>query len=46
MIQPALGGVYKLAAIKSKDGKWSYKVKLSEQNIKVSNPGFSKCVDL
>ncbi len=40
--QPALGGVYKLAAIKNKDGKWSYKVKLSEQNIKVSNPGIQQ----
>ncbi|HEY8400293.1 MAG TPA: nicotinate phosphoribosyltransferase [Cytophagaceae bacterium] len=37
--QPALGGVYKLAAIKDKTGKWNYKVKLSEQTIKVSNPG-------
>lgn len=37
--QPALGGVYKLSAIKGKDGKWNYKVKLSEQSIKVSNPG-------
>lgn len=36
--QPALGGVYKLAALK-KEGKWHYKVKLSEQAIKVSNPG-------
>ena len=36
--QPALGGVYKLAAIKN-DGEWDYKVKLSEQIIKVSNPG-------
>lgn len=40
--QPALGGVYKLAAIKNKNGKWSYKVKLSEQNIKVSNPGIQQ----
>ncbi len=37
--QPALGGVYKLAAIRDKDGPWEYKVKLSEQSIKVSNPG-------
>ena len=36
--QPALGGVYKLAAIR--DGSWSYKLKLSENPIKVSNPGF------
>ncbi|AKD03821.1 nicotinate phosphoribosyltransferase [Pontibacter korlensis] len=35
--QPALGGVYKLAAIK--DGEWEYKIKLSEQLAKTSNPG-------
>ncbi|MBN2693912.1 nicotinate phosphoribosyltransferase [bacterium] len=37
--QPALGGVYKLAAIKNHNGSWDYKVKLSEQAIKTSNPG-------
>ncbi|MCL4103845.1 UNVERIFIED_CONTAM: hypothetical protein GTU68_029162 [Idotea baltica] len=37
--QPALGGVYKLAAIRNEAGEWDYKVKLSEQLIKVSNPG-------
>lgn len=37
--QPALGGVYKLAAIRNDEGEWDYKVKLSEQLIKVSNPG-------
>ncbi|MDX2247803.1 MAG: nicotinate phosphoribosyltransferase [Bacteroidia bacterium] len=37
--QPALGGVYKLAAIRKPGENWSYKVKLSEQAIKVSNPG-------
>jgi nicotinate phosphoribosyltransferase len=37
--QPALGGVYKLAAIRGADGEWDFKVKLSEQLIKVSNPG-------
>jgi nicotinate phosphoribosyltransferase len=37
--QPALGGVYKLAALKQEDGSWDYKIKLSEQTIKVSNPG-------
>jgi nicotinate phosphoribosyltransferase len=37
--QPALGGVYKLAAIRGPDEAWDYKVKLSEQAIKVSNPG-------
>lgn len=37
--QPALGGVYKMAALRDKGGEWEYKVKLSEQAIKVSNPG-------
>jgi nicotinate phosphoribosyltransferase len=37
--QPALGGVYKLAAIRSKNQDWEYRIKLSEQAIKVSNPG-------
>ncbi len=37
--QPALGGVYKIAAIKDENKQWDYKVKLSEQAIKVSNPG-------
>jgi nicotinate phosphoribosyltransferase len=36
--QPALGGVYKLAAIEQ-DGQWEYKVKLSEQAVKISTPG-------
>lgn len=37
--EPALGGVYKLAAVRGKDGGWNYKVKLSEQSAKVTNPG-------
>ncbi|MCL4120344.1 UNVERIFIED_CONTAM: hypothetical protein GTU68_000454 [Idotea baltica] len=37
--QPALGGVYKLAAVKEPGGDWQPKVKLSEQAVKVSNPG-------
>lgn len=37
--QPALGGVYKLSAIREQAGEWKYKVKLSEQSVKVSNPG-------
>lgn len=37
--QPALGGVYKLAAIQDKNGNWEHRLKLSEQAIKVSNPG-------
>jgi nicotinate phosphoribosyltransferase len=37
--QPALGGVFKLGAVRDRDGKWEYKLKLSEQAVKVSNPG-------
>ncbi|GDY14102.1 nicotinate phosphoribosyltransferase [Planctomycetota bacterium] len=37
--QPALGGVYKLAAIREPGGTWKPRVKLSEQAVKVSNPG-------
>ncbi len=37
--QPALGGVYKLAAVKAPQEDWKFKIKLSEQIIKVSNPG-------
>lgn len=37
--QPALGGVYKLSAIRAADGTWDHKVKLSEQVAKVSTPG-------
>lgn len=37
--QPALGGVYKLSAIRKAGEDWQYRIKLSEQIIKVSNPG-------
>jgi nicotinate phosphoribosyltransferase len=37
--QPAMGGVYKLAAVRGDDDRWQYKVKLSEQAIKISTPG-------
>ena len=38
--QPALGGVYKLSAIRREgDRDWRDRVKLSEQAIKTSNPG-------
>lgn len=36
--QPALGGVYKLAALRQ-GGEWQYRIKLSEEPVKVSNPG-------
>lgn len=37
--QPALGGVYKLSAIRESGEEWEPKIKLSEQRIKISNPG-------
>lgn len=40
--QPALGGVYKLSAIRSEGKEWKYCIKLSEQVIKVSNPGIQQ----
>ena len=36
---PALGGVYKLSAIRGTDGQWQHKIKLSEQAAKITNPG-------
>jgi nicotinate phosphoribosyltransferase len=40
--QSALGGVYKLGAIRSASGEWQPRIKLSEQPIKVSNPGLQQ----
>jgi nicotinate phosphoribosyltransferase len=37
--QPALDGVYKLSAVKDPGKPWEYKLKLSEQMTKISNPG-------
>lgn len=37
--QPALGGVYKLTALREPSQKWRHVLKLSEQSIKVSTPG-------
>ena len=37
---PALGGVYKLAAVKEKDGSYSPKIKLSDNTAKITNPAF------
>jgi nicotinate phosphoribosyltransferase len=37
--QPALGGVYKLSALRSPGEAWSYRLKLSEQSTKISTPG-------
>lgn len=37
--QPALGAVYKLSAIRNKDGEWEPKVKVSQQSLKINIPG-------
>lgn len=37
--QPALGGVYKLAMIELADGRMDFRLKLSEQAVKTSDPG-------
>jgi len=39
---PALGGVYKLAAIQNEQAEWQYRVKRSEEVIKSSNPGIQQ----
>jgi nicotinate phosphoribosyltransferase len=40
--QAALGGVYKLSAMKNSAGRWKNKIKLSEQSVKISNPGIQQ----
>jgi nicotinate phosphoribosyltransferase len=37
--QPALGGVYKLSAIRKPGADWEPKLKLSDQAAKITNPG-------
>ena len=37
--QPALGGVYKLSAIRPPGGEWTPRVKVSEATTKVTTPG-------
>lgn len=37
--QPALGGVYKLAAVRGPQGEWVPRIKISEQLVKTSIPG-------
>ena len=37
--QPALGGVYKLTALRDAMNQWQHKVKLSDESAKVSIPG-------
>lgn len=37
--QPALGGVYKLSAVRQSDEAWSPRLKVSEQTAKATTPG-------
>lgn len=37
--QPALGGVYKLGAVREPGGPWEHRIKIAEQNVKISTPG-------
>lgn len=37
--QPALGGVYKLGAVDDEQGRWTRKIKVSEQALKTTIPG-------
>ncbi|MDO4632916.1 MAG: nicotinate phosphoribosyltransferase [Eubacteriales bacterium] len=36
---PAFGGVYKLAAVRTADGSYIPKIKLSDNTVKITNPG-------
>jgi nicotinate phosphoribosyltransferase len=38
----ALAGVYKLSAVRENGKAWQYKIKLSEQAVKISNPGIQQ----
>jgi nicotinate phosphoribosyltransferase len=40
--QPALGGVYKLSAIRRPGESWKHRIKLSEQIAKISTPGIQQ----
>jgi nicotinate phosphoribosyltransferase len=37
--EPALDGVYKLAAVRAPEGAWEHRIKLSEAKAKISVPG-------
>ncbi|MEI8300876.1 MAG: nicotinate phosphoribosyltransferase [Chlamydiota bacterium] len=37
--QPALDGVYKLAALQDQEGNWQHVLKISESMVKITNPG-------
>ncbi|MGD8894424.1 MAG: nicotinate phosphoribosyltransferase [Acidobacteriota bacterium] len=39
---PALGGVYKLGAVRRAGEEWQYRLKVSEQAVKTTNPGIQQ----
>ena len=43
---PAFGGVYKIAALSTDGSPWVPKIKLSEDPVKVTNPGVKKIIRL
>jgi nicotinate phosphoribosyltransferase len=40
--KPSLGGVYKITAVTDEAGAWFYRLKLSEEKIKITNPGIQQ----
>ncbi|MGM0576416.1 MAG: nicotinate phosphoribosyltransferase [Myxococcota bacterium] len=40
--EPALGGVYKLGAIRGEDGTWHHRLKTSDDPAKLTNPGVQR----
>ncbi len=40
--EPALGGVYKLGAVRAPGEAWRHRIKISEQSIKTTNPGIQQ----
>jgi nicotinate phosphoribosyltransferase len=40
--EPALGGVYKLAAVRRPGRRWEHRVKVSEQAVKTTTPGIQQ----
>ncbi len=40
--QASIGGVYKLAALKNTNGQWDYKIKRSNDPIKITNPAIQQ----
>lgn len=43
---PSLGGVYKLAAVENERGELEPRIKISDNPVKITNPGFKKVMRL